>query len=388
MARYPLAPARARRPRSRLLIGLALVGLALIVSGRLSGPEPGPSPASGAIPPGPLPAADACADQVGRMSLRDRLAQRLMIGLGPGDDAGAVREVVRTTHVGGVFLGGDAVDVLAESVITELRTAGPVPAVIAVDDEGGRVQRVDRIFGDLPSARRMGAMPVDRVRDLARMRGTQLASLGITLDFAPVLDVGDQPAGEVIGDRSFASDPQVVITHAGAWAAGLRESGVTPVFKHFPGHGRARGDSHRTLPTTPPLDALRAVDLVPYEHLLVGAPAAVMVGHLDVPGLTDGTPASLSPATYRLLRDETGFTGVAVTDDLGGMRAVSGRHDVVDAVALALEAGADIALWTSAADVVPVLDALVAKTQAGALPAASTDAAVGRILRLKGLCRA
>ena len=103
-------------------------------------------------------------------------------------------------------------------------------------------------------------------------------------------DVSDQPASSVIGDRSFSDDPKRVTEYADAFAAGLRDGGVLPVFKHFPGHGHAGGDSHRTSVSTPPLAALRADDLLPYRTLLSSGPVAVMVGHLNVPGLTNGSP--------------------------------------------------------------------------------------------------
>lgn len=397
MIRHALAPPRVRHRRYAALLGLAAACLVMIVAGHQPGHGPeqprSAAPAGGAVTafvPEPLPApgSGTCADRVVRMSLRDRLAQRLMVGVDPRDP-GAARDLVRDTHVGGVFISGNAVTILTEPALRAIRTAGPVPTAVAVDDEGGRVQRIDGLVGDLPSARRMGSMPVEDVHALANKRGRQLRDIGISIDFAPVLDIADQPDGAVIGDRSFSADPQVVTTHAGAWAAGLREAAVTPVFKHFPGHGRALGDSHKTLPTTPPLDALRALDLKPYQQLLGAEQAAVMVGHLNVPGLTDGTPASLSPNTYRLLRADLGFTGVTVTDDLGGMLAVTDRYGIVDAVALALGAGADIALWTSSnRDVHAVLDNLVRETQSGKLPVADSGAATARILQMKGVCNA
>lgn len=329
----------------------------------------------------------ACADLVAKMPMRDRLAQRLMVGVDPSAPA-AARDIALNTHVGGMFIGGNATTILQKPALSAIQSATSVPVAIAVDDEGGRVQRIDTLHGSMPSAREMGKMPVEDVRRIAEERGRQLKAIGITVDFAPVLDVGSQPDDAVIGDRSFSPDPQVVVSRAGAFAAGLRDAGVIPVFKHFPGHGRAIGDSHKGLVTTPPLDSLRAMDLLPYEQLLGQGGAVVMVGHLDVPGLTDGVPATLSPRAYQLLRKEFAFSGVTITDDLGAMRAVSDRYGIVDAVAVALESGADIALWTSTQQLDEVLTHLVAESDTGRLPVADTDAAVTRILEMKGLCHA
>jgi len=204
------------------------------------------------------------------------------------------------------------------------------------------------------------------------------------------VDVGDQPANSVIGDRAFSADPAVVVRYAGAFADGLRAAGVLPVLKHFPGHGHASGDSHKGRVTTPPLAELRSTDLRPYEQLLGTGKVVVMVGHLDVPGLTDGLPTSLTPATYRLLRDDYRFDGLVVTDDLGAMKAVTGTFTLPEAVLTALAAGADQALWSSGAQdataVGKLLDSLEKALADGRLDPAANDRAVARVLEAKGVC--
>jgi beta-N-acetylhexosaminidase len=319
------------------------------------------------------------------MPARERLAQRLLVGVDANKPTDA-HSVVATDKVGGVFLGGNATRAFRDGSLTRLAQAdGGRPVMVSVDDEGGRVQRIDALVGSLPSARVLAARgDLQKVRALAAERGRALRQRGVTVDLAPVLDIGSQPARAVIGDRSFGSDPATVATYAGAFAAGLRDAGVLPVFKHFPGHGRANGDSHRGRVSTPPVDDLRRVDLVPYRTVLAGGPAAVMVGHLDVPGLTGGVPATLSPAAYRMLRDEVGFDGLVMTDDLGAMKAISDRYDLPQAVVTALGAGADMALWSSGGRVDEVLDALQSAASAGKLP--GSDAAVGRVLAAKGIC--
>jgi beta-N-acetylhexosaminidase len=216
------------------------------------------------------------------------------------------------------------------------------------------------------------------------------------MNMAPTVDVGDQPAGSVIGDRSFSPDAAVVTAFAAAFAEGQRDHGVFTVLKHFPGHGHADGDSHRGRVATPPLDRLRRSDLRPYAEL-VGpeGPLAtgegrdrtgVMVGHLDVPGLTDGLPTSLTAATYRLLREDYGFDGLVLTDDLGAMKAVTGAFELPEAVERALVAGADMALWSTGGAVGPLLDDLEAALSTGRLDAKANDLAVQRILSAKGVC--
>lgn len=357
-----------------LFTGLTVLAAEVLHEGR---PAPGPPPSK-------------CPGLVSAMAPRDRLAQRLMVGVNAADPA-EVAGVVTRERVGGIFLGGEATALLRGDALARVQAAaGATPVAVAVDDEGGRVQRLDDLVGSLPSARVLAATKDPaQVRALAAERGRAMRARGVTVDLAPVLDVSTAAKNTVIGDRSFSGDPDRVAEYAGAFAAGLRDAGVLPVFKHFPGHGRGAGDSHQGRVTTPPLAELREVDLRPYRTLLAdpSAPAAVMLGHLDVPGLTGPDPATLSPAGYRLLRDEFGFTGLVLTDDLGAMRAVSNRYDLPDAVLASLKAGADMALWTtnpSSARIAQIIDRLEAAAAAGALP--DSDRAVARILAAKGLC--
>lgn len=321
---------------------------------------------------------------VAELPIRRRLAQLLMVGVdarGPQEALAAVR----SEQVGGVFLPGSATGLLSDGALEQVQAAAELPVAVAVDDEGGRVQRIDTLDGEMPSARSMAAnLSVEEVYQLAVKRGGQLRARGVTVDFAPSVDVSSQPDGAVIGDRSFSSDPNTVARYAGAFAKGLRDAGVLPVFKHFPGHGRATGDSHRGSVRTPPLAKLQKVDLLPYRQLLDGQPAAVMVGHLDVPGLTEpDTPASISPAALALLRDQFGFDGVVFTDDLAAMAAITDRVDLPDAVRQALAAGVDMALWITTERLSEVLDHLEQAVADGSLPESRVNSAVTHVLAAK-----
>ena len=252
------------------------------------------------------------------------------------------------------------------------------------------MQRLSSLIGSQPSPRALAAADSpQQVYELALERGRQMRELGITVDFAPVVDVTTEADDEVIGDRSFGSDAATVTDYAGHYARGLREAGLLPVLKHFPGHGHASGDSHLGGVTTPPLESLKAVDLVPYQALTTQAPVAVMVGHMQVPGLTGDEPASLSPAAYDLLR--TGgygappFDGLVYTDDLSSMGAINQRYGVADAVLRALTAGADVALWISTDQVPAVLDRLEQAVNANELPAPRVDDALRHVAAAKGV---
>lgn len=328
----------------------------------------------------------ACQAVIDTMPLRDRLAQLIYVGVDTSGSRDAV-DAVNRHRVGGVFLRGNSTEPFIGNALATLTAGAPVAPAISVDEEGGRVQRIGELAGPLPSARVMArTLQPEQVRELARTRGLALRAVGVTIDFAPVLDIGDEPDRTAIGDRSFSPDPAVVIEYAGAFAAGLRDSGVLPVLKHFPGHGRASGDSHRGDVVTPSLADLRGADLLPYRQLLGTAPVATMVGHMIVPGLTDGLPASLSPATYQLLRHDYGFTGLAITDDLAGMRAITNRYSIETATLQALKAGADVALLSTSERPKSVLDRLESAARSGELTTSRITEALLRALSAKSAC--
>lgn len=334
------------------------------------------------------PAAPACGageSLLSSMSTRDKLAQLLMVGV---SNAGDARAVVDNHHVGGIFVGSwTDLSMLSDGSLAAIAgSATPLPLAVSVDEEGGQVSRLAGLIGSQPSPASLAASSTpDEVYNIALKRGQAMRGLGITVDFAPVVDVD---GGGSIGDRSFGSDPAVVTDFAGAYARGLRDGGVMPVLKHFPGHGRASGDSHTGGVTTPPISDLQTTDLVPYRTLTSQAPVGVMVGHLQVPGLTGSDPASLSPAAYALLRSGNyggqPFNGPVFTDDLSGMRAITDRFGVAEAALRSLQAGADVALWLSTGEVPAVLDRLEKALDAGELSMSSVDASVLRLAGMKG----
>lgn len=323
------------------------------------------------------------------MSGRDKLAQLLMVGVRNADDA---RAVVADHHVGGIFIGSwTDLSMLSDGSLRGIAgSAGPLPLAVSVDEEGGRVSRLSSLIGSAPSARTLAqTLSVDDVYATALDRGHKMRGLGITVDFAPVVDVTDAADDTVIGDRSFGADPGVVTEYAGAYARGLRDAGLLPVLKHFPGHGHGSGDSHTGGVATPPLDQLQGNDLVPYRTLVSATPVGVMIGHLQVPGLTNDQPASLSPAAVHLLRTGDGyggppFDGPVFSDDLSSMAAINERYGVPEAVLRALQAGSDIALWVTTDEVPAVLDRLEKALAAGELAQPAVDASVLRMAAVKG----
>ena len=370
---------------SRTLAVLASASVLVAGCAHHAGRPPGSSTTSVSKPVA-APAPPACGD-VTTLPVRDKLAQLLMVGVKNADDA---RSVVNGYHVGGIFIGSWTDLSIFKGPLADIAAkAGPLPLAVSVDEEGGRVSRLRSLIGAAPSPRELAqTQTVAQVHDVAAERGKKMRDLGITIDFAPVVDVTDATDG-VIGDRSFGGDPNTVTAYAGAYAQGLRDAGLLPVLKHFPGHGHGSGDSHTGGVVTPPLSDLQNVDLVPYRTLVTAAPVAVMLGHLQVPGLTGDDPASLSPAAVQLLRNGVGygapaFNGPVFTDDLSSMGAISDRYGVAEAVLRTLQAGTDVALWVTTDEVPAVLDRLQKAMAAGELPAQRVDDALVRVATMKG----
>ncbi len=373
------------------VLGVALGACSTAKTSPAAAPSSAVSAAAATAVPlaNPVPAAPApSACDVQSLPLRQKLAQLLMVGVRNGGDAKAV---VANEHVGGIFIGSwTDKSMLTDGSLGDITAAaGPLALAVSVDEEGGRVSRLAGLIGGQPSPRVLAQTKTpDEVYQMALQRGRAMRGMGITVDFAPVADVTTESDDEVIGDRSFGSDPGTVTEYAGAYARGLWDGGVLPVLKHFPGHGRASGDSHTGGVTTPDLSSLLADDLIPYRTLTTAQPVAVMVGHMQVPGLTGGDPASLSPAAYGLLRGGgyggPPFGGVVFTDDLSSMGAINQRYGVAEAVLRALQAGADVALWVTTAEVPAVLDRLESAVNAGELSAQRVEDSVSKLAAAKG----
>lgn len=370
----------------RALCAMTVLSGLLVACSTAAGPAAStPSTTNSTTPPA-TPAPQVC--DIATLPVRDKLAQLLMVGVTGADDA---RAIVASQHVGGIMIGSwTDLSMLTDGSLAGIAgSAAPLPLAVSVDEEGGRVSRLASLIGEQPSPRVLAATKTpDEVYSIALERGHKMRGLGITVDFAPVADVTSDPDDTVIGDRSFGADPTAVTEYAGAYARGLRDAGLLPVLKHFPGHGHGSGDSHTGAVTTPPLADLQNNDLVPYRTLTTEGPVAVMVGHMEVPGLTGTDPASLSPAAYALLRSGgyggPPFGGLVFTDDLSSMAAINERYGVGDAVLRALQAGADVGLWITTDEVPAVLDRLEKAVAAGELNMATVDASVQRVAAAKG----
>lgn len=289
-------------------------------------------------------------------------------GPGPGPVDGAV---------GGA---GDG----TRALVAALRRERP-DVVVAVDEEGGSVTRLEAATGSSwPGNLALGVADDESLtRRVGRQIGRMVAAAGVTLDYAPVVDVNADPRNPVIGVRSFGSDPEAVGRHGAAWIEGLQSAGVAACAKHFPGHGDTVTDSHLALPAVRAArEVIERRDLPPFRAAIAAGVRAVMCGHLLVPAV-DALPATLSRAVLTgLLREEMRFGGLVVTDAIE-MRAVAALHDPGEIAVRALAAGADaICVGVSSArgeSVYALRDAITAAVREGRLKEDRLAEAAGRV---------
>ncbi len=222
-----------------------------------------------------------------------------------------------------------------------------LPAFAMVDQEGGPVMRLRGWGSDVPAMAAVGRSGSARhARRMGELLGREIHAVGFNVDCAPVLDVHSNPDNPIIGDRALGTDPREVGRLGGEFIRGMHRSGILTCGKHFPGHGDTLLDSHLDLPRLDHDRArLDAVELVPFRRVFAeNPPALVMTAHVLYRGVDPDLPGTLSPTvTKHLLREEMGFQGVVVTDDLE-MKALADRYSIEEIVRLGLEAGVDVFL--------------------------------------------
>jgi beta-N-acetylhexosaminidase len=324
----------------------------------------------------------------------------LMAGVTSAVVTDDLRHLVADLHVGNVVLMGPSVESPAQllAMTRELQTlalaANGVGLLVATDQEGGRVQRLRTGFTALPDAATIGAVePPARVRAYGHLIGEELAAVGVNLDLAPVLDVNDNPANPVIGNRAFGTTPEQVERAALGYLAGLHDAGVAGTGKHFPGHGNTSTDSHLAQPYVEKDRAgLEAVELRPFRAAIASGIDAIMLAHVAYPALDPSDrPATIStPIATCLLRGELGFDGLILTDDMG-MEGITALYAPEEAAVQAVLAGADVVLCArlelAGACSPPMLErlqaGLVQAVADGRLSRERVAASVDRVLALK-----
>lgn len=317
-----------------------------------------------------------------------QIAQLFVLGFEGTAPGAHILRMIREFRIGGVILFSRNIRDPRQTaeLVQELQAASEIPLLVGIDQEGGRVSRLPSPFTAFPGNRALGRSGSnDLARAFGQATAEELLAVGINLDFAPVLDIDTEPDNPVIGDRAFGEDAERVADLGCAVIQGLQTAGVIACGKHFPGHGDTLLDSHRDLPAVDHnKERLRRREMLPFRRAISAGVETVMTAHVLYPDLDPSLPATLSPAIIqKTLREDLGFNGVVMTDDLE-MKAVEDRWGIARACVLALKAGADALLICHD----PVkqeksLHAVIRAVEQGEIPLERIEESAGRLLDLK-----
>jgi beta-N-acetylhexosaminidase len=385
------------RTRHLLLPAVALSVTALLAgcgAGPASGPErstssPAPSPTAAPSPAPVDPDARFVEERMSQMTLAQKAAAVLMLHA-PGVDPAPLRAYV-DRGVSGLILMGDNVQGTPEQ-LTALTSAAQVdpqlPALIGIDEEGGDVQRLP--WDPAPGAETLRTQDPSATTSAFAARAATLAASGVTVNFGIVADETADPTS-FMASRVLGTDPAGAAERVAAAVTGERGT-VASTLKHFPGHGQAPGDSHSSVPVAPlTIEEWRSGPAHPFASGIDAGAELVMTGHLSYPSV-DAAPASVSPEWHRILREDLGFEGVVVTDDMLMLQR-NGLPEFADAGSNAVRAiasGADLLLYVLPADPATVgisvdglVTAITVAVSDGRIPEARLDDAVERVLLLR-----
>ncbi|MGE3955085.1 MAG: beta-N-acetylhexosaminidase [Vicinamibacterales bacterium] len=324
------------------------------------------------------------------LALRRQIGQLLIAGFNGVQAPVELRSIAREFGLGGSILFARNVEEPAQ--VSELahdlaRLSPEVPGWVSVDQEGGRVARLKSPFTEWPPMAVLGRSgDAALATRFARALAAELKAVGITLDYAPVLDIHTNPKNPVIGDRALAEDARAVAELGATIVRVLQSEGVAACGKHFPGHGDTSTDSHHELPLIEhPPELLREREFLPFRAAIDAGVATIMTAHVFIPALDEARPATLSRRIVTgLLREELGFEGVIISDDLE-MKALANDRAVPDSAVAAIEAGCDAVLICSGDHdaQAAALEALVRRVEDDRAFAKRVDDALARNRRAK-----
>lgn len=328
-----------------------------------------------------------------QMTLREKIGQMLLCGFHGTEAAGDVDAFLRKYPIGGVIYfarnveSPEQVERLSSGLQRIAVDSGNVPLWISIDQEGGMVARITEGIALMPGQMAIAAAgSTQDAYQAAYISGVELRSMGINMNFAPVLDVNNNAANPVIGVRSFGESPQSVAEYGARTIAGIQDAGIAATAKHFPGHGDTDTDSHLDLPViTHDRERVERVELIPFRAAIAAGVDAMMSAHIYFPALEpERLPVTLSRAVLSgLLRQELGYDGMIVTDCME-MDAIAANYGTVNAAVMAVEAGADLVLISHSAHLqAGAFEALLAAVQSGRISEARIDESVARLLKYK-----
>lgn len=375
----------------RLQPTLLLLLFIMLANGCSAGTSDGSQQNGNEHTPTPPVQTDPIKDKLSAMSLEQKLGQMIIAGVSGTTVDDQSKKLITDSYIGGVILYKNNIVSVEQTTrllngLKEANRTNAAPLLLSVDQEGGKVNRLPTSLVATPSSRDIAKSgDSKKARAVGETIGDQLRTLGFNVNFAPVLDIDSNPNNPVIGSRSFGPTAAVVSSFGLEEMLGLRAKQVIPVVKHFPGHGDTSVDSHLELPVVnKTLDQLRKLELVPFAEAIRSNAEAVMVAHILLPSIDPDYPASMSSNTItQLLRNEMGYDGVVITDDMT-MGAIMNHYDLGKAVVQSVRAGSDIVLVAHEyANVRKALESLMQAAKSGEITMERIDQSVRRIIKLK-----
>ena len=318
-----------------------------------------------------------------KMSVRDKVGQLFIINYGHYTPKGEIEEMIKKDRIGGLIIMEVGMEQYANQM-NEFQKQSRIPMVISIDGEWGASMRFDTLT-QFPRNMQLGALSnKEMVYKVGRAMADQFRRVGVHINYAPTIDVNNNPKNPVIGQRSFGDDRDKVAQYGAALIRGMQDGGVWTSAKHFPGHGDTDVDSHKALPTLP-FDRARldSIELYPFREAVKQDVWMVMVGHLNVPALDPtGLPSSISyPIITELLKEEMGFKGIVVTDALG-MKGVSTYMPAEMVPVASFKAGSDLLLMP-AKDWHRSIQNMVKAVKSGEISRERLDESVRKVLKMK-----
>lgn len=332
---------------------------------------------------------DKIKEKIDSMTLEQKIGQLFIVGFEGDIINDEIIDLVKNQEVGGlIYFSRNVVD--SNQIITlnnEIKDIKKdIPLFISVDEEGGVVSRVPDEFLKLPSSGYIGKFDDENLSyNIGSIISKELKSLGFNMDFAPVLDIDSNPNNTVIGERAFGNNADIVSKLGIKTMEGLRDGGIIPVVKHFPGHGDTDIDSHYGLPiVTKTLEELNNLEFIPFKNAIENGADVVMVSSIILSSIDSEYPATMSKkVTTDILRNKLNFDGVIATDDMT-MGAIMDNYNLTDAVIMAINAGNDLILVCHGYDdIIKSISAVKDAVSSNIISEERIDESVYRILKLK-----
>jgi beta-N-acetylhexosaminidase len=325
------------------------------------------------------------------MNLDEKIGQMVIAGISGTTMNSNDKKLITQSKVGGFIFYGENLKTSQQTVqlLNQLKaenTTNPLPLLLSVDQEGGKISRLPGGLIPFPTNNEIGSINNSQFSyKIGTLLGKDLKGFGFNLDYAPVLDINSNPNNPIIGDRSFGNNPELVSKLGIQTMKGIQSQNMIPTVKHFPGHGDTSVDSHLELPIVHKnLSDLKKLELIPFERAIDNGADVVMVAHILLPKLDANFPASMSKNIItNLLRNQLQFGGVVITDDMT-MKAITDHYNIGKAAVDSVNAGSDIILVAHDFNKIQTAISSIKKAvQNGEISEQRINDSVSRIMKLK-----